>query len=302
MGIRKVLKNNKIHSLLFVCLLLSLLFCAGCQQGISVQEQAQAQNICPQIADEDDLLKLVFIDVGQGDSILLIAPNGQAMLIDGGENCAADTVLAVLAAEEIEELAVVVATHPHSDHIGGLLAVFAQTKVQSVYMPQVSHDTAAFENLLMAIKTEGLQITWAKAGDMVALDDSLKIEIESPFLEEHSNLNNYSVVLHIVYGQRSFLLMGDAEAEIELNLAGINADVLKVGHHGSRSSTIDLFASRLGAQTAIISCGKDNHYEHPHAETLETLTKYDIEVYRTDLDGTITVLCDGKKITVEAEK
>ncbi len=288
--------NIYCSSLLVVCILFSLLFCFGYQQDIAGQEQAVANTA------DNEQLKLVFIDVGQGDSILLVAPNGQAMLIDGGDQEASAAVLAALAAADIEELACIVATHPHSDHIGGLPAVFAKTTVKSVCMPKVSHDTLAFEKFLTAIKNEGSNIIWAQAGGFIAIDDNLKIEIKSPFLQEHSNLNNYSVVLHIIYKEKSFLLMGDAEAEVERHLAGLQADLLKVGHHGSQGSSDDLLLRALGAQAAVISCGKANDYGHPHEQTLEALAKYNMTIYRTDLNGNITVLCDGKKIAVEVEK
>jgi competence protein ComEC len=245
-------------------------------------------------------MEVHFINVGQGDSILVKLHNGQTMLIDAGPD---DSVVSYLNQQGIKKINYLVATHPHADHIGGMAAVIQTFDIEKVYMPRVTHTTQTYENVLLAIKAKGLKITPARAGTAVFTQDGLNVNIVAPCGSSYDNLNNYSAVIKIQYGNTSFLLTGDAESESEQQMLsnGVNlkSDVLKVGHHGSNSSTIPSFLKAVSPKYAVISCGAGNQYGHPHQETLSKLANAGIETYRTDTNGTIIFVSDGKTLTVK---
>lgn len=244
-----------------------------------------------------DTLIAHFIDVGQADSALLQLPNGQTMLIDAGGE-----VRDYIHGLGIQKIDYLVATHPHSDHIGYIEDVVREFEIGEIYMPRVSHTSKTFENMLLAIQEKGLKIKTAKAG-VTALDtEDLDIVFVAPAQEHYEDLNNYSAIVKITYKSKSILFTGDAEALSESQItADIDADVLKVGHHGSSTSTSKRFLDRVSPQIAVISCGADNEYSHPHREVLQRLSSRNIEIYRTDESGTIIVYCDGENLNVECE-
>ena len=242
------------------------------------------------------------IDVGQGDSILV--KNGEhAMLIDAGERGNDQKILDYLRANSVEKLDYIVATHPHSDHIGSMPKVIEGIEVDNVIMPKLPKSmvptTSIYQKLIKAVKASGAKVISAKAGDTYTLGDA-KITVVGP-VGTPDDLNNASVVLKVVYGKNSFLFTGDAEAKSEkqilANGADIKADVLKLGHHGSSTSTSEEFLRVVSPSLALISCGKDNDYGHPHKETLEKLEKYNIPYERTDIKGTIVVGSDGEHLS-----
>lgn len=249
-------------------------------------------------------LKIHFIDVGQADAILVEAPSGKNMLVDAGNNDDEKDLLNYLRQHGVQELEVVVGTHPHEDHIGSLDAVIDNFPVNKVYLPNVVHTTKTFENLMEAIKKNNKKITFAKGGMTIPLDPQLKVEIFAPNSEDYEDLNDYSVVIKITYGNTSFLLTGDAEriSEEEMIKLGYNlkADVLKVGHHGSNTSTSEPFLKLVKPRYAVISAGKDNSYGHPHQEILTRLEKNGVEIWRTDEKGHIICISDGEKITFQS--
>lgn len=262
-------------------------------------EKVSAKNVIIQ-----DQLQVHFIDVGQADSILLQNEEA-AMLIDAGNNADERLVVEYLQSQGIKRLDYVIGTHPHEDHIGGLDAVIRSFEIGKVYMPRVTHNTATFQDVIKAVEDKGLKITAPKVGETFGLGDAVGMMI-GPGSETYKNLNDYSIVIKIVYGETSFLFTGDAEeyAEEEMIKSGLDlsADVLKVGHHGSRSSSTDPFLKQVSPHMAVIMAGEGNDYGHPHPETIEKLAKQDIKVYRTDLHGTVKAISDGKSIVFQTEK
>lgn len=247
------------------------------------------------------ILKVHFIDVGQGDAILVQTAAGQSMLIDAGENNQGGEVINYLKSQGVKELDIVVGTHPHSDHIGGLDTVVNNLPVKKVYLPKVTHTSKTFRDLLQAVKDSGLKVSTAQAGIELPLD-GIKAAFVAPVADSYDSLNNYSAVIKLDYGSQSFLLTGDAETQSEDQIldsgANIRATVLKVGHHGSSTSTSLEFLQAVRPQYAVIMLGEDNPYGHPHAEILERLQEAGIEIYRTDRDGTIVFSTDGKDIDI----
>ncbi len=245
----------------------------------------------------DDTLVAHFIDVGQADSALLQLPNGQTMLIDAGGDVR--DYIRNLGVRKIDYL---VATHPHSDHIAFIDEVVQAFNIGTVYMPRISHTSSSFENMLLAIQKKGLKIKTAKAGVAVLDTDNLDIEIVAPATADYEDLNNYSAVIKVTYKDNALLFTGDAEELSENQItANIDADILKVGHHGSSTSSSKHFLDRVSPQIAVISCGADNDYGHPHKEVLQRLNKKNVEIYRTDEDGTIVITSDGENLSVECE-
>lgn len=261
---------------------------------------------CSILADQEaeydsNTLRVHYIDVGQGDSILIQLPAGQNILIDAGNNGDGEMIVNYLRRQGVEKLDHVLGTHPHSDHIGGLDVVIKSFDIGRIYMPRVVHNTKTYENVLLAIKEKGMKITEAKAG--VKLDTGAGVDaiIIAPQRSDYESLNNYSAVLKLTYGHTCFLFTGDAEAESEQEMLlssvyNLRADVLKVGHHGSYSSTSEEFLQAVSPVYAVISAGRDNKYGHPHAETLTRLATENIEVLRTDERGTIVIASDGRRI------
>jgi competence protein ComEC len=245
------------------------------------------------------LLKVHFIDVGQADCILIQAPQGQNMLVDAGNRDDAPRITAYLTAQGVQRLRVVIGTHPHEDHIGGMAAIVKQFGVGKVYLPKVAANTRTYADLLATIKAKGLKVTTARAGATIKLQRAVRAQLLAPNKAKYEKLNNYSAVLKLTYGRHSFLLTGDAEAvsETEMLQRGydLKADVLKVGHHGGAGSTSRDFLAAVAPQYAVISVGRNNVYKHPSRRTLNRLKKMKIQVYRTDLAGTILFTSDGRK-------
>lgn len=253
-----------------------------------------------QISESDGVdLEVHFIDVGQGEAILIKKGN-ESMLIDAGKNVSVDLIVSYLKKQKVRKLEYVIGTHPHEDHIGGLDAVIDNFDIGKVIMPNAIATTKTFEDVLDSINKKGLSITKAKSGDIYDFNGASFI-ILAPNQDEYSNLNNYSVVVKLTYGANSFLFTGDAEAQSEeeiltKNKRSLKADVLKVGHHGSVTSTTQDFLDAVNPSVAVISLGAENTYGHPHKEIAERLESKKIKTYRTDLHGNIIAISDGESI------
>ena len=246
------------------------------------------------------LMRVHFIDVGQADSIFIELGNGQTMLIDAG--LGGDDVVKYIRELQYSDIDFVVATHPHDDHIGGMATVIDSFDIGKMYMPRQEHTISAFTNMLDVIENKNIELHEAKAGVNITTSGIIKIDILAPFAESYSNLNNCSAVVKLTYGETVMLFTGDAEQVIETQLlnSDIDADVLKVGHHGAGSSSAPSFIRAVSPEIAVISCGKDNSYGHPDYETLAILNEVGADIYRTDEQGTIQVTADQhKKITVD---
>lgn len=250
-------------------------------------------------------LQVYFLDVGQGDSELLCMPGGEHILIDAGTAATEEELAAELERLGAGTLDLVVGTHPHADHIGGMAQVVSALEVKEILLPQVAEDmtptTKTYEDLLESIEQKGLSITPAQPGQVVWNKDGAVLEVLAPNSQEYSNLNNYSVVLRLTYGEDSFLFTGDAEQESEEEMLAkgydLSAGVLKCGHHGSDTSTSPAFLKAVSPSAAVISCGEDNDYGHPNQETLDKLVQAGAEVYRTDTQGTILAQTQGEGVT-----
>ncbi len=249
----------------------------------------------------DGTMAVHYIDVGQGDSEFVELPNGETMLIDAGEKEQGQTVVNYINSLGYEEITYLIATHPHTDHIGGLAAVLREFDVKNVYMPNAVTTSSTYDKFLTAVEKENCSVIEAKAGVSVVKDESkgLAAYMLAPAGSGYESLNNYSAVLKIEFFNTSFLFMGDAEtvSENEIN-ADVSADVVKVGHHGSNSSSSAAFVKRVSPQYAVIECGVDNSYGHPHKEPLARWQSVGAEILRTDTMGTIVITSDGVNLTV----
>lgn len=247
-------------------------------------------------------LKLHVIDVGQADTLLLQLPNNKTVLIDGGNREDAGKIISYLEKLKIVNINWLIVTHAHEDHIGALPEVLKKFKVEAVIMPNATANTKIFEDLLLAIKNKGLKITAAAAGMKVIDEKELKLTIIAPNSKSYEGQNDYSVVTKIEYKSNSFLLTGDiesiSEAEILKKGYNIKADLIKIAHHGSSSSSTTNFLKTVNPKYAIISVGKDNTYNHPAKTTLDRLAAQKVTVYRTDLNGDIVAESDGTDIKV----
>ena len=250
------------------------------------------------------LLQIIFFDVGQADSILLKTED-YAMLIDAGNIGQDKLMLDYLSEYGVTKLDYLVATHPHADHIGAMSAVVkAMDSIGEVIMPDKPHTTVTYKNLIKAIDEKNIPITLAEVGQVFNMGN-VNIQIIAPDNTDYTDLNEVSVVLRVTFGETVFLFTGDAGTKSEnAQLASglsLKVDVLKVGHHGSRTSTTQKYLDAVSPQYAIISCGTDNSYGHPHSETMTRLNRKNITIYRTDEMGTIIFVSDGKNITIEED-
>lgn len=241
-----------------------------------------------------------YLDVGQADSIL-VQSEGINMLIDAGTNSSGQTVVKDLEDLGVTKIDYLIGTHPHEDHIGGMDDVIKNFDIGIIYMPKIQTNTKTFEDVLDAVSEKGLKITSPQKGDEFEVGGA-RCEIMTDGIEDTSNLNLSSIVIRMTYGTQSFLFMGDAEKENEETRQWPQTTVLKVGHHGSSTSSSTQFLNEVQPQISVISVGKDNKYGHPTKTTINKLEKIKTKIYRTDESGTITITCDGKKCIVTTEK
>lgn len=264
------------------------------------QTNTQPNDLSVSTQDMINPISVHFIDVGQGDSTLIQTATHN-ILIDAGENTAEQDVINYLNNLNVTKLDYVVATHPHSDHIGGLDGVINNFTVTNILMPDATHTTKTFENLLTAIEDNNTNVIIAAANQTITLDD-ITYTVLSPLRASYDNLNNYSIVIKMDYNDVSFMFGGDAEKLVENDILNnnynVDIDVLKVSHHGSSTSSSPDFISAMSPTVAVISCGLNNDYGHPHQEVLQTLTDNNVKLYTTPELGNIIVTTDGNLINV----
>ncbi|MDR2908408.1 MAG: MBL fold metallo-hydrolase [Oscillospiraceae bacterium] len=257
--------------------------------------------------EEGAILEFHLIDVGQAQSILIIGPE-KTVLIDGGENNQGDEVLRYLRDQGVSSVDLLIGTHPHSDHIGGLDDIIASLAVEEVTLPPIPGDitptTDTYTDLLTAILERDIPFVTAAPGDRYELGEGAYLAVLAP-AGEYDDLNNISIVCRAVYGDTSFLITSDIERKAESDIleAGeaLRSDVLVVAHHGSDTSSSEEFLRAVSPRVALISCGADNSYGHPHREVMERLESMDLLIRRTDLDGTVLLVSDGENIRIETE-
>ena len=251
----------------------------------------------------EDQMKVHYIDVGQGDAIL-VQVNNKNLLIDAGPRESKDKLINYLDKIDIKKLDYVIATHPHEDHIGSMSYVIDKYDVESFYAPKIEHTTKTFERMIEALSDKNLKINVIKEGtSSIALGKNTGVSVFSPVDDTYEQLNNYSPIIKIEFGNNSFLFTGDAQKLVEKEVLekgyDLRADVLKLGHHGSTSSTSEKFLKAVNPSICVIEVGKDNDYGHPHKETLELIKKNKLKVYRTDIDSDVVLISDGSTIKRE---
>ena len=243
-----------------------------------------------------------FIDVGQGEAILIALPE-KTMLIDAGPTGSAPKIAQVLQELGRNKIDYLVATHPDEDHIGGMADVISNTQIGTIYAPNKTNNTATYRKFLTAIQNNNLQITLAEAGTIIDQTDSYKLEILWPKKDANfPETNDYSIIIKLTVGNKTFLFTGDAPTNAILNSNPGHIDVLKLSHHGSRTGTTEVLIHKLSPTYAVLSYAVDNPYGHPMQSVLNALHKHSVEVWGTGANGTITITCDGTNIDISGEK
>lgn len=294
-------KKFKTISSIFTIIIVVIIGIIGANQNFFDTDLLQEDNQTKKVnfIAEDQLI-IDFFDVGQADSIL-IRNQDKTMLIDAGTNEMGNIVVEHLKEYGISKIDYLIGTHPHEDHIGGLDDVINNFDIGQVYMPQITTTTKTFEDVLNAIENKNLKITSPNKDDIIELGQANTKFMTIPILDR-DNLNLSSLVIRLEFGNNSFLFMGDAEKENEQSIKWPKTDVLKVGHHGSNTSSTKEFLNQVQPQYSIIMVGKDNSYKLPKEETINKLQECGSEIYRTDLNGDIQIISDGNNIEVITEK
>ncbi len=304
--VRPEKKSREFRASVYVAVFFILISCViatGCLENVIIPVFTNAGHT--HLAENEGNLSVFFLDVGQGDSTLFII-DGKTILIDAGETDMGDRVVGDIRALGITRIDLLVATHPHSDHIGGMQKVLAAFPVGKVIDAGLPHPSYAYEQFLETIDRKNIPYQVAEQGQTINIDPALRVFVLSPPAQRSGDdLNADSMVLRISYGTIDFLMSGDlgGEGEDALIRSGypLEAEILKIGHHGSSSSTSPGFLARIGPEIGVLFAGEDNPYGHPHRETLDLLKKGGVKVYRTDRDGTVLVRTDGMSYSVKTE-
>lgn len=304
-------KNNYIQ--IFFCILIIMIFAIfGYDLNNKIEKKSHAQentesqinsSFNTTIKESNNNLRIHYVDVGQGDSII-VEQNGHYMLIDAGTNACENDLISYIDSLNITKFDYIIATHAHEDHIGSMDAVINKYDVEKVLFSKHTTTTKTFENFVIAVKNRGLQLYAPNVNDEFIFQNSRFIVL-APNSQKYDDINNYSIVIKLVYGKTSYLFTGDSEelseSEMLNNNLDLSADVLKIAHHGSKSSTSQQFLNRVSPKYAIISVGKDNNYGHPTQNIINRLISNNIDIYRTDELGTIILTSDGKNISFNSK-
>lgn len=290
-------KINKILNTIIILLIVLISITYTKKELVDNKENTNEKAVS--ILKTNSNLEVYYFDVGQADSIL-IRENDNNILIDAGNNEDGEKLVNYLKNDlNIEKFNMVVGTHPHEDHIGGLDNVIDSFDIDTILMPNATSTSKTFENVLDSIEKKDYKITVPKNNEVFNYNN-INIKVLYTGTDE-KDLNNTSIVLKLTYQNNKFLFMGDATSKVEKKLLNedIKSDVLKIGHHGSEYSTTKNFLDKVNPQYAIIEVGKNNMYKHPKEITLDKLNKKNIKIYRTDIDGTIKVVSDGNNLKFE---
>ncbi len=271
------------------------------QQGSAASSQSDT-GAPSATAQTSTNVTIKFIDVGQGEAILIALPE-KTVLIDAGPTGSAPKIAQVLQELGRNKIDYLVATHPDEDHIGGMADVISNTQIGTIYAPNKTNNTATYRKFLAAIQNNNLQITLAEAGTIIDQIDSYKLEILWPKKDANfPETNDYSIIIKLTVGNKTFLFTGDAPTNAILNSNPGHIDVLKLSHHGSRTGTTEVLIHKLSPTYAVLSYAVDNPYGHPMQSVLNALRKHSVEVWGTGANGTITITCDGTNIDISGEK
>lgn len=300
---------QKLYKILIAFILsvsvgLALSGCGGGSTAASGGTSAKADG------GKSSTLTVRMLDIGQGDSFLL-EKDGKFVMIDTGDIEHRDAIVQLLKKYHVKTISKIIITHPHADHLGGMNAIFKNFKVESIYDDGMPSGTASYKNYLKQIEANKIPYKSLKAGDELNFFDGVKFKVLGPVKKikdqkGNSDFNNNSIVGRLTYGNFSMMFTGDAEKEEEASILSqkgtFKSDVLKVGHHGSRTSTSPDFLKAVAPREAFISCGQGNDYGHPHKVTVDKLNKAKVHIYRTDRDGTVTLTTTGKEYTIQKER
>lgn len=254
--------------------------------------------------------QVYFIDVGQGDSELIrLKDSGIDILIDAGTRSTKQELADYLKELGVDDIDILIGTHPHEDHIGGMAKIIEEFPIGTLYLPETSDEmtptTKTYESLLDAAESKNVTVRTASAGDVLLEQGNTSFKVLSPSHTDYDNLNDYSIVTRLKVGDTAFLFQGDAETPVEEEIldsgADVSCDVIKLGHHGSSTSSSRAYLEAANPSAAVISCGVGNEYGHPHRETMDLLEKLSITPYRTDTQKTLLAETDGKTIVWQTE-
>lgn len=308
---KKSSKNQKIVASIFGVIFLAIITLLGINQDTlnsftKIEEETSnnitAESMATSTSSEvTGNLTVDFIDVGQADSILIIN-NNESMLIDAGNNEDGEDVIKYLENKGIKKLNYVVGTHPHEDHIGGLDDVInSDIQIENILMPKITTTTKTFEDVLDAIENKGLTVEAPSKGYEFKIGEA-NCKVMTDSIIDKDNLNISSIVIRLTFGNNSFLFMGDSEEENEKTISWPKADVLKVGHHGSNTSSSEKFLNEVSPKYAVIMAGEGNSYGLPKDEIVKRIESLGTTIYRTDKNGTIEMISDGNEIKITTEK
>lgn len=275
------------------------------QLGLFETEEPVSENVSGSAEAQ-----VYFIDVGQGDSELIrLKDSGIDILIDAGTRSTKQELADYLKELGVDDIDILIGTHPHEDHIGGMAKIIEEFPIGTLYLPETSDEmtptTKTYESLLDAAENKNVTVRTAAAGDVLLEQDNTSFKVLSPSHTDYDNLNDYSIVTRLKVGDTAFLFQGDAETPVEEEIldsgADVSCDVIKLGHHGSSTSSSRAYLEAANPSAAVISCGVGNEYGHPHRETMDLLEKLSITPYRTDTQKTLLAETDGKTIVWQTE-